>query len=117
MLIDLDGTIMFANSLINSLLRSERESIRNSSVFHFVCPSDAAQITQIVSSLIENTSSNSGKREVRLKIDESVFQSFETYGVGIYSDAGMLECVELCMVETGSPVSDAAASVSSALFR
>ena len=105
-LIDLDGTIMFANSLINGLLRSGEETIRNSSVFKFVSPNDAVHITNIVSSLIEEANANSAVHKVSLRIEESIYQAFETYGVGIYSDAGMLECVELCLVEAGSPVSE-----------
>lgn len=103
-LIDLDGTIMFANSLINSLLRKGDETIRNTSLFKFVCPKDAAHITDIVSTLIENTTSNTAVHKIRLKVSETSYQAFETHGVGIYSDAGMLECIELCLVETGSPL-------------
>lgn len=103
-LMDLDGTIMFANSLINSVLRKGDETIRNTSMFKFVCPKDAVHITDIVSALISNNTTNSGIHNIRLKISDSIYQTFETYGIGIYSDAGMLECIELCLVETGAPL-------------
>ncbi len=105
LLINLDGTIMFANSLINGLLANGQDSLRNTSVFKFVSADDADSITSIVSSLIEESRSNSAVYQIRLRTDDAEYKSFEAHGVGIYSDAGMLECVELCLIEGSEPMS------------
>lgn len=102
-LIDLDGTIMFANSLVNGLLQKRRESVRNMSVFKFVQSSDAQYITSIVSELLINDNAKSPIHKIRLKVSDTQYQVFETYGIGVYSDAGMLECVELCLKQAGTP--------------
>jgi PAS domain-containing protein len=54
-LIDLDGTIMFANSNIMSMIGSDK-SMRNLSMFKFLLPQDTVMITELVSELLHNTS-------------------------------------------------------------
>lgn len=101
-LIDLDGTIMFANSNIMSMIGSDK-SIRNMSLFKFLLPQDTEIITELVSELLHNGSDTHPTYKLNLKKSENHFQSFEAKCMGIYSDAGMLECIELSLLPIGEP--------------
>jgi PAS domain-containing protein len=101
-LIDLDGTIMFANSNIMSMIGSDK-SMRNLSMFKFLLPQDTVMITELVSELLHNTSDVYPTYKLNLRKSETHFQTFEAKCMGIYSDAGMLECIELSLLPLGEP--------------
>lgn len=101
-LIDLDGTIMFANSNIMSMIGADK-SMRNMSLFNFLLAKDTEIITELVSELLHNDSDIHPTYNINLRKSETNFQTFEAKCIGIYSDAGMLECIELNLLPLGEP--------------
>lgn len=102
-LLDLDGTIMFANSNLANLVKSNQK-LRNQSFFKFLLPNDAHSITELVSQLLHNSGETSLSYTLHLKMNESTYQPCEAKGIGIYSKAGMLECIELSLLPIGDKV-------------
>jgi hypothetical protein len=103
-LLDLDGTIMFANSNIMAMIGTDN-SMRNTSLFKYLLPQDTEIITKLVSELLHNDNEVHPTYNVNLRKSETNFQTFEAKCIGIYSDAGMLECIELNLLPLGEPYS------------
>lgn len=102
-LLDLDGTVMFANSNLANLVESNHK-LRNQSFFKFLLPNDGHSITELVSQLLHNGGETSLTFTLHLRTNEGTYQPCEARGIGIYSKAGMLECIELSLLPIGDTV-------------